>query len=82
MIASSIFSSYFSLISNNSLEKLIVKVPSCNCKSNIWVSGGMIDLKPLGMMLLFLPSMMRPSSKSLARSTPSQAHVLMEVLAT
>ena len=82
MIASSILFSSFSFISNNSFEKFIVNTPSCNFKSFIVTSGGIILLKPFGIMLFLVPPTTRPSNKSLAKSTPSHLHVGIVVLAT
>ena len=82
IIDSIILFSSFLFTSNNSLEKLIVRVLSSNLTSNTLVPEGIILLKPLGIILDFLPSTISPSTKSLALSTASQLQLAILVLAT
>ena len=82
MIDSIILSSSLSFTSSNSFEKFIVKIFSCRFISFIVTSGGIILLKPFGIMLFLVPPTTRPSNKSLAKSTPSHLHVGIVVLAT
>lgn len=60
----------------------MVSVLSFNSRFNILVPDGNILLKPLGIISDLFPSIINPSSRSLAISTPSHLHVGILVLAT